>query len=472
MELLQQGSQKQLQKISQRQIQAINMLSMGIDDLREEIYKAASENPALEIVKDPLASSPQDLKKKLEDVKGLNSSSFKPLLENQAEESETLQQHLMKQLRLCKISTDEFEICQKLIYNLDKNGCYGSMLAPQSLLNKTRPIQNQKMLQKCMELIQNMDPVGTCCKNLEESLFVQAKIAKNAPPLALFILDNHLDLLSPPQADKVLKNINTYKAEWHSKKFATALSIDSIKLDLNSVQEAIDYILKLNPRPAENYRSDSSKNGISNPDVVLTVTKVKGYIAIDDFENGKITGTKDYYFQVKYASGLLPEIRISDELKFDKESVQKAKQFIDNLQFRESTIALQGCAIVANQRDFFIKGHDYLKPLLRRQLAQQLGIHESTVSRLSSRKGSKFIQTDWGILPFSYFFSNSIKSGEGEEKISSQVIKSKIVELTMENENLSDSALTRLLNDQGIKIARRTVTKYRQQAGVKNSYLR
>ncbi len=468
MELLHQQNQKQKQnqKISQRQIQAISILSMDSFDLREKILKEVNENPALEIVSDPLSSD------NFSSTNNKSGDILQATLEAKENDRETLQQHLMNQIRLSKLSQDEIELCQKLIYNLDKNGFYGSKLSPQTFLDKTRPVQNQKMLENCMNLIQHLDPIGTCCKNTEESLLVQAKIKGNASPLVLFILEGHLDFLSPPIPEKIAKNIISYKNDWHSKQFSSELPIDSIKIDENSAKEALDFILQLNPHPAENYESDTSQAEENFPDVILKVSKEKGFIFSDEFESGKISSGKDFYFQVKYASGILPEIRISKDFSFDKQYLERAKTFVENIKFRENTIALQGCAIVSAQKDFFEKGPNFLKPLLRKQIAQELGIHESTVSRLSAKKNSKYLQCDWGILPMSYFFGNGLDMANGEEKISSQVIKNKIVELTESNQNISDSELTKLLNEMGIKIARRTVAKYRQQAGIRNSYLR
>lgn len=447
------------------------MLGMSSRDLREEIYKAASENPALEIVRDPLSSSTESFRNHSR-VSAGSADSLQAALEAQEDHGETLQQHLMEQLNLSKVSKDEYDLCQKLIYNLDKDGFYGKSLSPQSLLDKTRPVQNLELLEKCMFRVQNMDPVGTCCRSWEESLFVQAKIAGDASPLTLFLLDNHLDLLTPADPEKIAHNLVAYRKSWHSKSFAPELPIDKLLIDAAMCQESLDYIRKLNPHPAGNYISDVSQDEFNAPDVVLKVTKEKGSLTVDDFENGRIAGEDGYYFQVAYASGSLPEIRITKELMIDKENVEKAKQFIENLKYRESTIALQGCAIVAAQREFFMYGTAYLKPLLRKQIAQQLGIHESTVSRLSSKSNSKFMETPDGLYPLKYFFGSSVPSAGGGERISNRVIQEKILEFTKAKPGISDSELTKLLNHEGIKIARRTVAKYRQQAGIKNSYSR
>ena len=468
---VQRQAQRQVQKMSQRQIQAVSFLGMGSKELSAEIYRFASENPALEIVKDRSVSFSAVEK----------SNDFAKILEAREDYGETLQQHLMSQINMMNLSKDEASVCQALIYNLDKNGCYGSMLAPESLLDKSRPQQNQQLLEKCMDIVQRLDPIGTCCKSPEESLFVQAKIKGDASPLTLFILDGHLELLNPPQAEKVVQNLKDFQKKWHSKKFAPQILLDKIDYDEFDTQDSIDYILKLNPRPAQNYISDVSDAQFNRPDVILTVTKEDGYLSADDYSKGQILGGKGYYFQIKYASGILPEVRISPEYMYDKAAVEKAKEFIANLQYRESSIVLQGCAIVKFQKDFFEKGPGHLNVLTRRQVASMLGIHESTVSRMSSKKNSKYIQTDWGLFPASFFFSSGVKSTDGKEKISAAVIKEKIQEYlsTMQeagpdgkSEKISDSKLAEYLNQQGIKIARRTVAKYRSQIGINNSYRR
>lgn len=471
--------QKQYQKMSQQQILALKFLSMNNKDLREEILKNVNENPALEIVYDPLTTF-QNHRQKESYSEKINyggtqtADAYQQVLESQENRGQTLQQHLMEQLNMTNVSPDEYELSQKLIYNLDSNGCYGSKLAPETLLNKARPVQNLKMLEKCIKRIQQMDPIGTCCKNLEESLFVQAQIANDASPVTLFLLDGHLEMLSPPVAEKVLKKINDFKEAWHSKKFASKLPIDEIKITLQIVEEAVQYILKLNPHPAAEYISDTSLMDFNKPDVILSVTKEKGFYPQDDFSKGIVAGGNDFYFQIKYSNGEIPEIKVSDGISFNKEAVKNAQAFINLLEFRQTSMVLQGCAITKVQKDFFINGPGNLNPLTRRQIASQLNIHESTVSRFTSKKSNKYIQTEWGLFPASYFFSTGLKTQENK-KISSESIKIlmlKILENKKSDKPISDSQLTTLLNKKGISISRRTVNKYRIQLGLDNSYNR
>lgn len=465
-------AQTQSQRLSQKQITALNFLSMSTNELRDEINKALSENPALQIVSGSKNKFSQDFgshsRGSMEDA-----DKYQQMMENSEDRTESLQEHLMFQLNASNISKDEFDLSQKLIYNLDKNGCYGSSISPETLLDKTRPLQNEKMLKKCIDRIQRMDPIGTCCKTLEESLYIQAKISGNASPLTLFILNGNLQLIESTDPKKILRKITDYRENWHKKDFATELPIDNIKLSEDLIEESIKFILKLNPRPAQGFTKDTMSE-FEQPDVVLAVEKVNGGIISDDFSKGLVACDGDVHFQVKYASGVLPELAISNDFAWDKENYEKARNLIDILAYRESTIVLQGCAIVSAQKGFFLKGIKGLVPLTRRQIAEKIGVHESTVSRFSGKHGNKFIQTEFGALPVSYFFSSGISTVKDENvKISSEVIKLKMQEIIAGASGaISDAQLTEILNRKGVKIARRTVAKYRLQLGILNSYKR
>lgn len=469
---VQSQSQSANQKISQKQIQAISFLSMSNAELSKQIQNLIQENPFVKVKH----------RKKSINIKTANS--FQTLLESKEDYTESLQAHLLHQVNMLPLSQTEAEICKMLIYNLDKNGCYGSMLDPQSLLDYSNPKHTVKTLNKCINLIQSLDPVGTCCKTLEESLFVQAKLKKNAPQLALFILNGHLDFLDPPYATTILKKLNQFKNDWHKKAFAPPIILDNIHLDEDVVEKTLLFIKTLNPRPAQSFSYDTSFSQSVFSDIVLKVEKLPGHIPYDDFGKGLISTDFDFHFQIKYSSGELPDIFIdesfilnnsdnSDSAKKTKQLIAQAQDFIENLRFRESTLILQGCAIVKYQKAFFEKGAKHLVSLTRAQVADFLGIHESTVSRISSKKNSKYIQTDWGVLPLNYFFSSGVLNSQNES-VSSTVIKTKIQEYIGQSpENaLSDSKLEKILKAEGINISRRTIAKYRKQAGIENSYHR
>ena len=466
--------QKQIQKLSQVQITTLNYLAMGNETLRNEIYKAVSENPALEIVSEPSRRENFTGWENYSTSFGNSASAdqFQQILENQQDYDETLQAHLLHQLNAMKISEAEHELCTKLIYNLDRNGFYGSMLSPETFLPHKNPAAKKDLLERCLKMVQSLDPIGTCCRTPEESLLIQAQLSENPDPLALFILDGHLDFMNPPDAQKISRKLIDFKNSLHKKAFADTSVIDNLSLYEAAAASALKFILSLNPHPAQGYNTEAGAD-TGRPDVVLIVTKENGP-ADDDYSRGLVSLNSDYHFQIKYASGSLPEIRISPEFKMDKENIAKAQALINSLQFRESTIVMQGCAIVHAQKNFFLKGPGHLKVLTRRQIAQELGIHESTVSRTSAKNGSKYIQTEWGLFPAWYFFTSGVSNRDGSKTISSERIKQKIKDVLSENgnENLSDQKLCELLNQKGARIARRTVAKYRAQLGFKNSYKR
>lgn len=464
--------QKQIQRLSQVQITALNYLAMGNETLREEIYREVSNNPALEIIHEPSPEFTRGTESYSRSGTREDSDRFQQILENQEDYSETLQEHLLHQLNSMKISDEELELSTRLIYNLDKNGFYGSMLSPETFLPKKNPAAEQELLERCLKIVQSLDPVGTCCKTPEESLLVQAQLSENPDPLALFILDGHIDFLDPPEPAKISRKLNDFKEAWHKKAFAASTVLDTVPLNEQTASAALSFILSLNPHPAQGYNSVAGMDA-GRPDVVLIVTKEEGS-AEDDYSHGIVSLNSDFHFQIKYATGALPEIRISPEFKMDKENVARAQALINSLQFRESTMVMQGCAIVRAQKNFFLKGPGHLKVLTRRQIARELQIHESTVSRMSAKNGSKYIQTEWGLFPASYFFTSGVKNSDGSKKISSERIKQKmkVILSRPENEGMSDQQLCELLNEKGAKIARRTVAKYRAQLGLKNSYKR
>ncbi|MCQ2573927.1 MAG: hypothetical protein MJ182_08525 [Treponema sp.] len=472
---IQKTSQKQIQRMSQKQIQAVRFLSLNTRDLREEIYKAVDENPALEIVEDVSVNYDGIQSVSMGSSSGMTSDEYQQALENLEDNTETLQEHLLSQLNAMNIAEDVNNFCTQLIYNLDKNGCFGNSVKPESFLDRTNPYHDEKFIAKCIDLVQRLDPIGCCAKNPEESLLVQARIIDSSQILAIFILDGHLEFLNPPESFRVLKKIKDFQKEWHSKTFATDLPIDDLKIDEESVSSAIRFILSLNPHPAAEFVSDSSKAGSQAADIALIVEKKKGKISSDDFEKGFVRIDEKNYFAVRTPSGALPQLRIVPlfQKKSDKPEVQafrekylnKANDFLGNLQFRESTILLQGCQIVLEQKDFFEKGPGNLKPLTRRSIAEKIGVHESTVSRATSRNNPRFIQTEFGLFPLSYFFQSGV-SGENTS-FSADNVKHLIKQIEDQNEKvgkkkLSDQKICDILNERGIHIARRTVNKYRK----------
>ena len=162
---------------------------MGNEALRDEIYRAVGENPALEIVREPAADFSQTYRDNgsgdfSKSGSNIDSDTYQRMLENQEDYGETLQAHLLHQLNAMKISDEEAELCTRLIYNLDKNGFYGSMISPETFLPHKNPAAERELLARCLKMVQSLDPVGTCCKTPEESLLIQAQLSDDPDSLA------------------------------------------------------------------------------------------------------------------------------------------------------------------------------------------------------------------------------------------------------------------------------------------------
>ena len=499
-------AQAQIQKMSQAQIMSLNLLSMPASELRNAIYEKAAKNPALVVTEDKFQDGEKDVNPKTRTMFSDNtrygkatlaqsqaSDNFQAALENKEDFREPLQDHLLHQLNSMNLSHDEKNLCEKLIYNLDGNGF--NILAPESLAGKDAQShgQTQEFLEKCKWIVQNLDPAGTCANNFEESLLIQAKIKGNASKCTVFLL-NHFDFLNPPQVQKIKKKIESYFKENARLKFNTDQDYFEHD-DEEDIEESLEFIKSLDPFPARNFGSGQTSYVI--PDVkieeVENPDKKSGTalaVSLSREIRPKIAVAKDYenlIEKTKVADGdtSVKAERQKAEVKFARSSVNDAKVFIESVEYRESTI-LKSCQIIAQaQKDFFEKGPKYLLPLRQKDVAEKLKVHETTISRMAN---SKYISCKWGVFPISYFFTNAAGSAKDEKdkikddgntvaepsSLSKEAVKAQIAELLEEHKNdrkaPSDQKLSDMLAEKGIKIARRTVAKYRNELNISSSY--
>ncbi|MDE6720267.1 MAG: hypothetical protein K2J68_10490, partial [Treponemataceae bacterium] len=259
---------------------------------------------------------------------------------------------------------------------------------------------------------------------------------------------------------------------------------------LSEVQDAIDFIKTLDPFPARNF-SSSASNYIS-PDIF--VEKIPFSAEEFDFQKREIPAENDFSFKIRISDKLIPRVKISSEFisaqknsEFAKEAVKAANVFLESLEFRATTLANAAMSIVRHQMEFFKRGPGHLSPLRQQDVAEEIGVHESTVSRMAL---SKFIQCEWGIFPVKYFFTNAlsvlakeilpeIQPSQNENSsgdfVSKENVKFEIQKILQEHsgeKSLSDQKIADMLSERGIKIARRTVAKYRAQLDIKSSYFR
>lgn len=469
----QRASQVQAQRLSQKQIQSLNLLSMNAEDLRDEILAQVEKNPALEIVSDDFQNGLQSARYKKSPDSNIRvgsasssgeekSDAFQEILESRADERKSLFSHLAEQLNFLSLDEDKKNLCQKLIGNLDSRGFF--ILAPSSLLDQTKG-ESPKLLDECLSLIQSFDPPGICVENVEKSLLLQARLKGSAPQAALFLLDGHFDFLDPPQGGKVLEKIQAFVKEQEKLKFGNQDYSFLKSLSVSDAEEALSFIRTLDPFPAREFLQEETR--YVSPDIYVERIQGQEFDSKEavDLKNKSVCLDEDYFFKVKISDKAIPRLRIASDFSFAKSELGQAKIFLESLEYRENTMAKAALAIVQRQAEFFKKGPGHLLPLRQQDLAEEIGVHESTVSRMAS---SKYLQCQWGLFPIKYFFSSAV-SDSSKESVLHQI--KKILE-NNSGKKMSDQKLSDELLKAGIKVARRTVAKYRAQLNIDSSYTR
>jgi len=430
----------QQQKLSPQMIQTINILAMPMDQLRERIYEEVESNPAIEILRDPVYVSSSD------------SDTHQRFLESVAQPAETLQDHLLVQLSEKDVSENVKNLAERIIGNLDSHGFFRSPCE-----NLLHPGESRSLLKTTLRLLQTFDPVGVCCSGLQESLLLQAQAADDVPQLAVILLRDYFSLLEKTHPQQILAGI------------ANDDPLLARHYTVAAVTDAVSFIQSLNPYPAQQF-SDGDSVSYVKPDAFIRKS------TDEEIENGADA------FTVEMLKGSLPEIGVSSEFrdmvasggesgKFAADSIKKADWFINAVQQRTMTVYNALRVIVGKQSNFFHKGPGNLVPLKMQEVADAIDVHPATISRIAN---GKFIRCEWGFFEIRYFFTNSIASdGDGPSKES---VKQEIARILAEHESsgngkkLSDEKLVAKLAEKGIKIARRTVAKYRAELNIKSSF--
>jgi RNA polymerase sigma-54 factor len=344
-------------------------------------------------------------------------------------EKKTLSDHLQWQLRLQGLSETEEKIGHMIIGNLNRDGYLCSQLSEIAKACHS----NIKTAKKVLSILQTFDPPGVCACDLRETLLIQLKQLSISNPVIVNIIKHHL---------KNLENKNTNK-------IATALDITH-----DEVRAAVKIIQQLEPKPGRVFSSEEP---------VYIIPDIYVYKEGDDFkiilnDDGMPKVRINHFYKQSIANGK----SISREAKsYLNEKMLSASWLIKSIQQRQQTIYMVMESILKFQREFFEKGVAYLKPLILRDIAEDIDMHESTISRVTS---NKYAQTPQGLFELKYFFNSSIKRVNGNA-LSSISVKERIKNL-IDNEDpsrpLSDIQIEVILNKANIDIARRTVTKYRK----------
>lgn len=455
-DLQQKQQQSQVQVMTQKQIQSLSILSMSADDLKNAVYAEVEKNPAL------IIRNSDKVKTGRVSMSGVQKTEdYQAYLENCVDERKSLKTSLSEQINMIDLSETEKTICERLIGNLDDKGFH--VLAPVSLLDKKDPRQTKSLLDKCISLIQHLEPEGTCVKNMEESLFVQALMKNNCPDTARFILDGHFDFLNPPEPAKILRKLVSYQEQRKSMFGLQDEPFLDLKITEHDVIEALNFIRTLDPFPARNYSSTDVH--FVTPDVYVERLEDKTDKK-ENFDTG-IVFAKDSCWQVKSSRDSYFDLAInpsyaknSDKnIPIVQQGIKEAADFIAAVQMRQNTVIKACSIIVKRQHEFFEKGIGHLVPLKQMDIANIIGVHESTISRMAN---GKYIQCEWGLFNIKYFFTNAVTEDVSKDKILAE-IEAILNDHKNDKKKLSDQKISDILQQRGIKIARRTVAKYRSK---------
>jgi RNA polymerase sigma-54 factor len=450
--------QEQRLKMSPQLYQSIKMMELPIVDLREKIEEEVERNPALEVVEDHStvsldgASPPKEEDDYFEVTsdsgfvrRGGNEAMEEQykFIEGALSRPETLQEHLLWNLRLEPVDEESRRIGERLIQNLDADGFHKE---PVELLLKG---EDPEKVRETIKLVQSLDPPGACTTGFRESLLVQTRLLADAPPGMEEALD-YLELLEKGKIAEAARKLGRTQEE--------------IGIILERIRE-------LSPFPGR--RFDSADTRYVVPDVQI-VRKEGEFVIVLNEEEIPVLGINPFFMKIsdKKEKGRKNADTAGKKIRdFARENIKEARWFIQSINQRNHTLLRVSRAIVEFQRPFFVNGPKYLEPLTLRDIAQELGVHETTVSRTAN---GKYMQTEWGIFEIRYFFTNSISgAGSGGSRYSKEGVKEIIRELISgEDRRIPDQEISDMLAKRGISIARRTVAKYRSELNLGSSYSR
>ncbi|MCX5852239.1 MAG: RNA polymerase factor sigma-54 [Deltaproteobacteria bacterium] len=358
-----------------------------------------------------------------------------PQLENMVSQIATLTDHLLWQLNLSHMTDEEKRVGGQIIGNLDSGGYMMATIDEIAVLENVSPECAESILKK----IQEFDPPGVAARNLQECLLLQIRYLAEGNSLAERIVCDHLKELETKNYGLIARKQ---------------------KVPLDAILEAATLINRLDPRPGLIYNEEKPQYIV--PDVYVVKVGDDYRIVLNDDGMPRLR-ISDLYRKILggvegNTSGKACKAYIRDKL-------QSATWLIKSIQQRQRTIYKVSESIVQRQKDFFDKGINFLKPMVLRDIADDVSMHESTISRVTT---NKYIHTPRGIFELKYFFNSGISRTNGDD-IASESVKEKIRHIISEEDHrkpYNDSQIVALLRNSNISIARRTVAKYREMMGI------
>lgn len=438
------------QTLSPQMQQSLALLQAPLAELRQLVDAELRKNPTLEeVVPEKQEDEPRKNTTELED-QWSNYYIQRPASEYWTREAlerrehflesqvrpPTLQEHLLEQLLIGSWPENETQIAKEIIGNLDEHGYLRASVQDIAFTTGSDPSQVERVLEK----VQEFDPPGVASRSLGECLLLQLQQKGRRHSCEARIVQYHLDELGRKKLPEIAKTMG---------------------VPLCEIQRAAEVIAELDPRPGRAFSSDLDQ--IIIPEVIVERDGDGYHVHLNNEEIPKLRITDSYKDMLPNSSR---EVR-----EYLRERFKEGKFFMRSIQQRQQTILSISQEIVARQKDFLDHGPSHLRPLTMRQVADAVGVHETTVSRAVS---GKYMATPQGLFEMKYFFSHGYTNNDGES-VSNESVRQAIQMLIREenpNKPYSDQDMVEMLAGRGLVIARRTVAKYREQLGILPRHLR
>jgi RNA polymerase sigma-54 factor len=470
--------QKLEQRLSPQQIQLMKLLQVPTMELDQRIKQEIEENPALEEGAD--ADEDFDNEDNLDDdyeedepdfdiseYIDEDGSDYKTKANNHSKDDEerviplsgeqSFQELLSQQLHLLDLDDQQFMIADTIIGNLDESGYLNREMEAivDDLAFAANIIVTEEQVEEILKVIQDLDPAGIGARDLQECLLIQINRRQDGD-------------ITRYTAKKILEDFFEEFTKKHYDKIAKKLEIED-----DDLREAVDEILRLNPKPGGSMRDSARNMQQIIPDFMITEFEGRLELTINGRNAPELKVSREYEQMLRsYAEGAKTSRSDKEALMFVKQKLDGAKWFIDAIRQRQQTLLLTMEAIMNYQHEYFLTGDETkLRPMILKDIAEIVDLDISTVSRVAN---SKYVQTGYGIFSLKYFFSESLSTDTGEEVSTREVKKilSEAIEGEKKRRPLTDEKLAELLKEKGYNIARRTVAKYREQLNIPVARLR
>lgn len=463
--------QKLQQKLSPQQIQLIKLLELPSLQLEQRIKKEIEENPALEegaekeemeVQEEEPVEDSNDDEFSLEDyIADDDIPDYKLSANNYSKDDKPTDipivggisffDFLTDQLLLKNIDEKTSSLAQYLIGSLDEDGYLRRDLEDivDDLAFSMNISVDSRQLEKALKVLQTLDPVGVGARDLQECLLIQLEAKEHLSfevKLAKEIIKHHFQSFSRKHYDKI---------------------IAKLEIDEPALKDALEIILKLNPRPGGSISGTTSSTQAIIPDFLVNISNGNIELNLTSRNAPELHVSRQYSEMIKaYQADKNPSKKQKETVMFVKQKLDSAKWFIDAIRQRQNTLLNTMRAIINHQEKFFMEGDvTDMKPMILKDIADVTGLDISTISRVAN---SKYVQTPYGNYPLKYFFSEGIQNEEGEE-VSTRQIKQILQDVISEEDKkkpLTDEKLASILKEKGFPIARRTIAKYRETLNI------